>query len=145
MNVVKCKGPAMRLEILGMGFDSREKTCFLSPSEAKKYMNWLRTLMKNRSASSKNIEKVVGNLAYAAWVIPFVRPFISQISHMIGHKNGKCILFLDALALRACDIWILLINQNRGLSFDFISGKLQVTQKRVDPGCLGSWVWHHLR
>ena len=43
---------------------------------------------------------------------------------MIDHKNGKKILFLDTLALRACEISIMLINQNRGLSFDFITGKL---------------------
>ena len=43
---------------------------------------------------------------------------------MIDHKNGKKIVFLDTLALRACKIWIVLINHNRGLSFDFIAGKL---------------------
>ena len=43
---------------------------------------------------------------------------------MIDHKNGKKIVVLDTLSLRDCKIWIVLINQNRGLSFDFISGKL---------------------
>lgn len=124
MNVVKCKGPAKSLIILGMRFDSRKKACFLSPTKAEKYKNRLRTLIRNRSAYSKDIEKVVGNLVYAAWVIPFGRPFISHISHMIDHKNGKKMVFLDTLALRACKIWIVLINHNRGLSFDFIAGKL---------------------
>ena len=124
MKVQKCKGPATSLDILGILFDSRKKACFLSVDKATKYTQRLKSLLENNSSTSKNIEKIVGNLVYAAWVIPFGRPFISHISHFIDRKNESKTVTLDQFALSACEIWIWLINENRGLSFDFIRGKL---------------------
>ena len=62
MNLKKCKGPATSLDIIGMLFDSVKKACFLSTAKAKKYTQRLKVLILNKSASSKDIEKIVGNL-----------------------------------------------------------------------------------
>ena len=44
MNIQKCKGPATRLDILGILFDSRKKACFLSVDKAIKYTQRLKSL-----------------------------------------------------------------------------------------------------
>ena len=124
MNVKKCKGPAKSMEILGILYDSKEKACFLAQPKAAKYSRRLKILLQNKSASSKDIEKLVGNLVYASWVIPFGRPFISHISHFISRKDETRRVDLDQFALSACEIWLVLIKLNRGLLFDFIAGNL---------------------
>ena len=96
----------------------------MAPPKCVKYTQRLKILLQNKSSSSKDIEKLVGNLVYASWVIPFGRPFISHISYFISRKDETKIVTLDQFALSACEIWIELINRNRGLSFAFISGDL---------------------
>ena len=70
------------------------------------------------------MQKITGYLVYAAWVMPFGRPFISHISHFIDVKNPHKKVLLDAAALVACDVWLFLLRGNFGLTFDFILGKL---------------------
>ena len=81
------KGPATSLDILGILFESRKEDCFISVDKAIKYTQRLKSLLGNNSSTPTNIEKIVGNLVYAAWVIPFGRPFTSHISHFINRKN----------------------------------------------------------
>ena len=124
MNLDKCEEPARSMDIIGMNFNSKKRACFLAKSKRLKYIMRLSTLRKLGIASSKKLQKVVGYLVYAAWVMPFGRPFISHISHLINVKKIHANVKLDALALVACDVWLVLLKRNRGLSFDFILGKL---------------------
>ena len=124
MNVEKCVKPARSMDILGMIFNSIIKACFLSKSKVKKYMLKLGGIRKVEAATSKELQKLVGYLVYAAWVMPFGRPFISQISNIINVEKIHKSVRLDSAALAACDVWLYLLGENRGLSFDFILGKL---------------------
>ena len=124
MNLEKCEGPARSMDIIGMNFDSEKKACFLAKSKVSKYSSKLSNLKKRAVASSKELQKIVGYLVYAAWVMPFGRPFISHISHLINVKKIYEKVKLDAPALVACDVWLFLLKENRGLAFDFILGKL---------------------
>ena len=124
MNVQKCKGPARKMDILGIFFDSIEKACFLSPEKRKKYIQRVLHLKKTNVTTSKKIEKIVGNLTYAAWVMPFGRPFISHIAIFIDVKKPNARVKLDAAARMACDVWLFLLKKNRGLPFNFILGLL---------------------
>ena len=56
--------------------------------------------------------------------MPFGRPFISHISHLINIDKIYEKVKLDAPALMACDVWLILLKENRGLAFNFILGKL---------------------
>ena len=107
-----------------MNFNSKKKACFLATTKISKYTAKLSRIRKRGFASSKDLEKVVGYLVYAAWVMPFGRPLISHISHFIDIKNVNKKVRLDAAALIACDIWLFLLNGNFGLTFKFILGKL---------------------
>ena len=124
MNLKKCEQPARSMDIIGLNFNSIKRACFLSKSKSIKYGLRLSKLRKAGGASSKELQKVVGYLVYAAWVFPFGRPFISTISYFIDVKNIHKKVRLDTPALIACDIWLFLLKDNRGLPFNFILGKL---------------------
>ena len=79
---------------------------------------------KNKSCTIKEPEKIIGNLVFASWVIPFGRSFISHISFFLNRKSTNKTITLDKYGLAACEVWSILLKQNRGLSFDFVLGKL---------------------
>ena len=110
--------------ILGMFFNSVKKACFLAESKAIKYSRKLARIRDAGEVTSKVLQKLVGFLVYAAWVMPFGRPFISQISNFINAKHIHKKIRFDPPALVACDIWLFLLKKNHGLSYDFILGKL---------------------
>ena len=131
MNVKKCFKPARSMDILGMIFDSKKKACFLSETKAKKYKLRLVAIRKTGAATSKELQKLVGYLVYAAWVMPFGRPFISQISNIINvekiHKNVR----LDSAALAPCDVWLLLFRRKSRVIIRLHFGKITSTEKRM--------------
>ena len=97
---------------------------FFSSEKIEKYSEKLSEVRKRGVASSKVLQKIVGYLVYAAWIMPFGRPLISHISHLIDVKNINGKIQLDKAALMACDVWLYLLKGNFGLTFDFILGKL---------------------
>ena len=107
-----------------MNFISKKNVCFLAKSKVTKYMSRLSKLRRLGWASSKELQKIVGYLVYAAWVMPFGRPFISHISHFIDIKNIRKKTRLDSAALAACDVWLFLLRGNFGLTYKFILGNL---------------------
>ena len=139
MNLKKCEEPARSKEILGMIFNSKVKACFLAATKTDKYSAKLSEVRKRGVASSKELQKIVGYLVYAAWIMPFGRPLISHISHLIDVKSINKKIHLDKPALIACDIWLCLLNGNFGLTFDFILGKLprQKEEWFVDASKIG--------
>ena len=139
MNLEKCEEPARSKDILGMIFNSKEKACFLAATKIDKYSAKLLEVRKRGVASSKDLQKIVGYLVYAAWIMPFGRPLISHISHLIEVKNINRKIRLDKPALSACDIWLRLLKGNFGLTFDFILGKLSRQKEEwfVDASKIG--------
>ena len=97
---------------------------FFSQNKVTKYKSRLTNLRKSGVASSKELQKIIGSLVYVAWVMPFGRPFISHISHFINVKDVHKKVQLDLAALVACDIWLFLLEKNRGVRYDFFLGKL---------------------
>ena len=124
MNTEKCLPPARRMEILGIVFNSINRTCYLPDDKVAKYINRLKHLLKNRSATKKELEQIIGNLVFAAWVLPFGRTFISHISFFLYKKSPTQNTTLDAFAITAFKVWCLLLRKNQGLPFNFILGKL---------------------
>ena len=77
MNLEKCCPPARVMEILGFVYDAIARSCRLSKEKTKKYITRVNDVLKSPHVRFKNLEKLVGNLTYAAWVSPFGRPFLS--------------------------------------------------------------------
>ena len=65
-NVEKTRGPATRLVILGLMYCSVTKSCRLGDDKLAKYASRVAILVLKVSTTSKVLEKVVGNLGYAA-------------------------------------------------------------------------------
>ena len=61
-NRSKCHGPSQKLKILGMMYDAVAKRCSLPPQTIEKYIVRIATILEASSTSSKDFEKLVGNL-----------------------------------------------------------------------------------
>ena len=66
MNPKKCCPPARKMKILGFMYDAITRSCRLSDKKQKKYMNRIDNVLESAYEMQKNLEKLVGNLTYAA-------------------------------------------------------------------------------
>ena len=66
MNSKKCYPPARKMEILGFLYDSIAKSCKLSEEKRTKYISRICDVLKSKVIKIKMLEKIVGNLTYAA-------------------------------------------------------------------------------
>ena len=96
MNLKKCYPPARVMEILGFLYDAVNRSCRLSKEKVQKYINRIRNVLKAQYVHYKHLEKLVGNLAYAAWVSPFGRPFLSVLSTALSNSKRKQSLLVSA-------------------------------------------------
>ena len=81
--------PAQKMEILGFLYDAIAKSCKLSEKKRKKYIARINDVLDSKYIKIKRLEKLVGNLTYAAWVSPFGRPFLSVLSTKITSKMSN--------------------------------------------------------
>ena len=91
MNSEKCFPPAQKMVILGFSYDAIAKLCKLSEEKKDKYITRIENILKSEYIEIKLLEKIVGNLTYAAWVSPFGRPFLSVLSSKITSLNESSI------------------------------------------------------
>ena len=122
-NMVKTRGPARSLVVLGLLFCSISKSCRLGEDKRQKYLSRIATLLAAPETSSKLLEQLVGNLGYAAYVEPFCRPLLSRLSLRIVKDEPSASVPLTSLMVIALRIWHLVMSRNRGLRFDFILGR----------------------
>ena len=104
MNRKKCLSPARVMEILGFIYDSIFKTCRLSVSKQRKYIRRINQVLSSTEVSFKKLEKLVGNLTYAAWIAPFGRPFLSTLSEMLHPSKGSSPIVLTPSMKISLDI-----------------------------------------
>ena len=69
-NLKKCHGPCQSLKILGMVYDAITKHCTLPSQKATKYIARIDAILKQTYCTSKQLEKLVGNLVWAGYVEP---------------------------------------------------------------------------
>ena len=82
-NFEKCHGPTQRLKILGMMYDAVNKKCSLPTKKVEKYLTRIYEMLATKYTSSKELERLVGNLVWASYVEPWGRPFLSALSSKI--------------------------------------------------------------
>ena len=66
MNRKKCHPPARIMEVLGFIYDTILKTCRLSVKKREKYLSRIEVVLITPKVRFKDLEKLVGNLTYAA-------------------------------------------------------------------------------
>ena len=69
-NLKKCHGPSQQLKILGMVYDAVRKRCSLPPSKVEKYILRIDKILRDGTCTSREAEKLVGNLVWASYVEP---------------------------------------------------------------------------
>ena len=83
VNEAKTRGPASSMVILGLLYNSRRKICSLDPAKVDKYSTKISQLLLQVRVTSKDLERMVGRLEFAAWVEPFGRPLLTFLSTYI--------------------------------------------------------------
>ena len=121
-NMDKTHGPATRLVILGLLYCSVTQSCRIGEDKLAKYSSRVALVILRQATTSKALEKIVGNLGYAAWVEPFGRPFLTFLAHHINHDDPKAVLPLTPLMTTALRIWFTILRRNRGLPYAYILG-----------------------
>ena len=124
VNVAKTCGPAIAMVILGLLYHSRRKICSLDPEKVTKYSAHISQLLTQDRITSKDLERMVGRLEFAAWVEPFGRPLLTFLSAYISPTFPYSTLPLTKMMMICLRVWRLLLSRNRGLHFTFILGKL---------------------
>ena len=124
VNVAKTRGPAIAMVILGLLYHSRRKICSLDPAKVTKYSTHIEQLLKQDRITSKDLERMVGRLEFAAWVEPFGRPLLTFLSAYITPSYPHSTVPITKMMMICLRVWRLLLSRNRGLHFTFILGKL---------------------
>ena len=143
MNLSKCFAPARVMEILGFVYDAIARSCRLSKKKQHKYINRVMAVLQSTEIEFKKLEKLVGNLTYAAQVSPFGRPFLSVLSCALYNLNKRNLIQVSRSMKNALIIWKMILLKNRGLSYDFILGHLpkakeeQFVDASTNFGCGG--------
>ena len=69
--------------ILGLLYHSGRKICSLDPAKVAKYSARISQMLMQSQVTSKDLERMVGRLEFAAWVEPFGRPLLTFLSAYI--------------------------------------------------------------
>ena len=78
----------------------------------------------HKLVSSKDLERMVGRLEFAAWVEPFGRPLLTFLSTYITPDDPRSAIPLTEMMKICLRVWRVLLSRNRGLHFSFILGTL---------------------
>ena len=97
VNPDKTEGPATAMVILGLLYCSISKVCSLDPAKVIKYSKRINHILQTGHTTSKELEQLVGNLEFAAWVEPFGRPLLSFLSRNIFPDAPKRRVYLSSM------------------------------------------------
>ena len=131
VNTSKTEGPATAMVILGLHYCSQTKICKLDPAKVTKYSDRLRSMLRAGHCTSKDLERLIGNLEFAAWVEPFGRPLLSFISREITPDRPRRRISLPYFTRVAMRIWLRLLQYNRGLRYAYILNALPAERRRI--------------
>ena len=131
VNVAKSEGPKISMVILGLLYRSDVKICSLDPKKVIKYSEQISKLIKQGWVSSKDLERMVGRLEFAAWVEPFGRPLLTFLSAYITPNRPYLIRPLTKMMILCLRVWHILLSRNRGLHFSFILGSLPIARPPI--------------
>ena len=139
VNPEKTRDPATSLVILGLLYCSVSQTCRLGENKQSKYLAQIAAMVASPSTTSKELEKLMGNLGFAAWVEPFGRPLLSCLYSAIVNDDPSAQVPITHLMRSALGVWFRIISRNRGLPYRFILNELPVVKTPVFVDASTSW------
>ena len=108
-----------------MMYDAISKKCYLPLEKVSKYMNRIDEMLSRKLTSSKQLERLVGNLVQASYVEPWGRPFLSALSSKIQRLKPNARILITNYTKTSLLIQRSILKFNRGISYNFILGKLE--------------------
>ena len=96
-------------------------------------------ILEASSASSKDFEKLVGNLVWASYVEPWGRPFLAAISCLITRAEPSTRHRLCRYTRMALIIWLHILRTSAGVSFQWILSALPKAQDAWFVDASTSW------
>ena len=136
MQMHKTPLPARRRVVLGCLYDSRRRHICTAEEKRKKYMECIRLHLSLTSTTLKAIQKLHGYLNFAAEVAPFGRPFLASLTNAMSAVNEDGNIVITERVKRSLRIWLRILYANRGLSFNFVLGRLQRCKHEIFGNCL---------
>ena len=103
--------------ILGLLYCSVTQSFRFGEKKKQKYLSRVDAMMASVMTSSKLLERLVGNLGFAAWVEPFTRPLLTFLSSHISKESPTALIAVTPLIMIALRIWQAVLVRNRGLPF----------------------------
>lgn len=131
--------PARQQVILGSLYDSTSKDLRVAPAKVEKYVSRIDEALRGESMAAHKIMSLHGNLSFAATAAPFGRPFLSSLSSLVAGKKKTDVVTLNEPAAMCLRIWKKLLLMNRGVSYDFILGRLPRTNFNIFVDASEEW------
>ena len=91
-NMKKSPLPARKQVILGCTCDSISRRIKTAEKKRAKYMQRIVQILLKATTTIPEIQKLHGNLNYAAMVAPFGRPFLAALSDLIKHRRPTAVV-----------------------------------------------------
>ena len=133
VNSSKTEGPATTMVILGLHYCSQTKICNLDSAKVVTYLDRIRSMLRAGHTTSKDLERLTGNLEFAAWVEPFCLLSASPFIHIPRDHSKPTtppyhppLFYPDAMR-----IWLCLLQRNRGLRYAYILNALPAERRRI--------------
>ena len=131
--------PSRQQVILGCMFDSINRRMRSADSKVAKYVGRINEFLARGSATVADVMSLHGNLNFAANVAPFGRPFLAALSALVVRRRSTDVVILGKLARLGLRIWKKMLTANRGLSYDFILGKLPRAKAAIFVDASNEW------
>ena len=139
MKIKKTPLPATQQIILGCMWDSKLERVRTSPDKRIKYLKRIEELLGKTVTTVKSLQKIHGNLNYAAEVTPFGRPFLAPLVTPTIGKEPAEVVTVPPLAKVSLRIWARILRANRGSSFAFILNNLPKAKNAVFVDASTEW------
>ena len=120
-------------------YDASAKRCTLPPTKVKLYICRINAILSAGATSSKDFEKLIGNLVWASYVEPWGRPFLSAIGTHISRDRPSEYHRLTPYTRMALVIWKHILRAGEGVSYRWILGALPTSQDAWFVDASTSW------
>ena len=123
-NMKKSPVPARKQAILGCRYDSISRRINTAEKKRAKYMQRIVRVLRKGTTTTPEIQRLHGNLNYAAMVAPFGRPFLASLLDLIKHRRPTAVVNIRQRTRVSLRIWLKILESNLGISYDFALNQL---------------------
>ena len=114
-NMKKSPVPARRRVILGCMYDSISRRIKTAAKKRAKYMQRIVRVLLRDKTTIPEVQRLHGNLNYAAVVAAFGRPFLAVLLDLIKHRRPTAVVNIRQSTRLSLRIWLKILESNLGI------------------------------